>query len=230
MNDDVLWIVSPLIIATIAMLIYFEKYKDEKPGWNTLFSNSLILLFVSMILFRYIYNIESVGIINFTDHLSKFIVSLIILLIGIIILFLNFKHFLPEKIAKHLSSPLTLNLIAYIGILYVFSELSYSGWSIFISLLIIFLVLLLILNLVKIPLKNLFLYLKKTKEKEKKETIVYERTDIKKRKGEIKKIEKKTSKRKKEVHRIEKEGKRKNINELDKQKKEAVKLKKIVKK
>ena len=45
LNEDVLWMVFPLLIATVVMLFYFEKYKDERPGWNTYVANSLVLLF-----------------------------------------------------------------------------------------------------------------------------------------------------------------------------------------
>ncbi|MBT4135437.1 hypothetical protein HOD75_03880 [archaeon] len=196
-DKNVLWIVFPLLIATIIMLFYFEKYKDEKPGWNTHVSNSLVLLFVAMILFRQIYNIDGLGMINFVENISKFVVSLVILLIGIIILFLNFEHFLPEKIARYVSSPLTLNLIAYVVILYVFSEIQ-DGWGIFISLLIIFALLIVILNLIRIPLRNLFEYIKKMKEKEKVEEIKGEKKPIHEKKKMIKKEEVLIRKEKKE--------------------------------
>jgi len=180
------------------MLFYFEKYKDERPGWNTHVANSLVLLFVSVILFRSIYNLDEAGLINFINYLSKFIVSLIILLIGIIILLLNFEHFLPEKIAKYISSPLTLNLIAYVVILYVYSDIQ-NGWGIFISLLIIFLLLITILNLIRIPLRNLFWYIKKMKEQEKVEQIKQDKKPIQEKEKEIKKIEKVVKKEKKET-------------------------------
>lgn len=198
LKTEVLWIIFPLFIATIIMLFYFEKYKDERPGWNTHVANSLVLLFVSVILFRSIYNLDEAGLINFINYLSKFIVSLIILLIGIIILLLNFEHFLPEKIAKYISSPLTLNLIAYVVILYVYSDIQ-NGWGIFISLLIIFLLLITILNLIRIPLRNLFWYIKKMKEQEKVEQIKQDKKPIQEKEKEIKKIEKVVKKEKKET-------------------------------
>lgn len=229
LEENILWIVFPLLIATIVMLIYFEKYKGERPGWNTYVANCLVLLFVSVILFRYIYNMDGAGTINFINYLSKFIVSLIILLMGIVILFLNFAHFLPEKIARHLSSPLTLNLIAYIVILYVYSEIQ-DGWTIFISLLIIFIVLLLILNLIRIPLRNLFWYIKKMKEKEKVEQIKQDKKPIQEKKKQIDKIAKEVKEEKKEIKQEEKKVEKKELKKLDHQKNEAVKLKKIVKK
>jgi hypothetical protein len=228
-NTEVLWVVLPLLIATIIMLFYFERYKEERPGWNTHVSNSLILLFVSVILFRYVYGIDDDGLINFVNHLSKFVVSFIVLLIGIIILSLNFEHFLPEKIARYLSSPLTLNLIAYIAILYVYSSKA-EGLSIFFSLLILFILLIFIVNLIRIPVRNLFLKLKKMKERERIEDIVDRKKPIEEKKKKLKKEEKIVKRAKREVKKEEKKVKKVKLKELDNQKKEAVKLKKVVNK
>ena len=229
LNTEVLWVVFPLILATIIMLFYFERYKDEMPGWNTYVANSLVLLFISVISLRYIYGMGGDGTLNFISHTSKFIVSLFVLSIGIIILSMNFEHFLPEKIARHISSPLTLNLIAYVAVLYVFSELK-EGLNVFISLFILFLLLVIILNLIRIPIRNLFWHIKKMKEKEKKEVIIAEAKNIEKEKEAIKKVEKNVKRQKKEIIKVEKEVKAKTIKELDKQKEEAIKLKKLVKK
>ncbi|MBR9702244.1 hypothetical protein GOV13_04980 [Candidatus Pacearchaeota archaeon] len=227
-TTELLWIVFPLAVATIVMLVYFERYKEERPGWNTYVANSLVLLFVSVILFKYIYSINGAGLNNFVTFLSKFIVSLFILLGGVIILSLNFEHYLPEKIAMYLSSPLTLNMVAYIAILYVYSELDSSGFVILLSLLILFVLLVSVWHILRIPLKKLFVHLKRMKEKEKLDKILGEKVEIRKKKKELKKEERKIKKEKKEVKKVEKKTEEENLKELDKQKKEAVKLKKVV--
>jgi len=213
MQDELLWIVFPLAVATIVMLVYFEKYSQERPGWNTYVANSLVLLFVSMTLFRYLYAIDGAGIINFVNFPVRFIVSFGILVLGVIILFLNFEHFFPEKVARYVSSPLTLNLIAYIVIIYVYSDLE-NNFGLLFSLLILFISLLFFFNFLRIPIKKLFLHLQKMKEREKIEDILQEKVRIKKMKKKIAIEEKKVREAK--------------IKELDKQKKEALKLKKIV--
>jgi ABC-type multidrug transport system fused ATPase/permease subunit len=229
-SAELLWIIFPLAVATIIMVIYFEKYKTERPGWNTYVSNSLVLLFVSVILFRYIYSIDGIGIINFVTHLSKTIVSGMILFMGIIILFLNFGHFLPEKIARHITSPLTLNLIAFVTILFVYSKTTVSGISIFFSLFLLFILLIIILNLMRIPIRNLFNYIKRMKEREKREEIIEDRKPIEDKKKEVKKEEKLVRAKKREVKKEEKKVKKEKLKKLNKQKKEIVKLKEVVRK
>jgi len=228
-KEEVGWVILPLIMATIIMLIYFEKYDEERPGWNTYVSNSLVLLFISVILFRYIYGLGGGGAINFITYLDKAIISLVLLLIGIVMLFLNFKHFLPEKIAKYLSSPLTLNLLAYIVILRVYSNLN-CELETFLSLLIIFLFFLLVFNLIIIILKNLFSKLKKIKEKEDLEQIKQDKKPIQERRKQIKKMEREIKKEEREVVQKEKEIVKEVLKKLDKQKKVGFKLKKEAKK
>lgn len=240
-TTEVLWVVLPLAIATVAIIVYFERYKEERPGWNTHFANSLVLLFISIILLRHVHAIDNLGMINYVNYPLKTVVSASLLLLGAIILFLNFEHYLPEKMARQVSSPLTLNMVAYIAIIFVysgtegravmlFSPGSESGWVTFFSLLILFFVLLSVLNVIRHLLGRLFKYLKKLKDKEKKEVIVEDKKEIDEKKKELNKEEKIIKTAKKEVNKKEKYVKRKKLKELDKQKKEAIKLKKIVEK
>jgi len=197
--------------------------------WSNEFSNSLILLFVSIVLFRYIYSFDGVGSMNYIAYSGKSIVASILFIFGILVLFVNFGHFLPEKIARYMSSPITLNLIAYVFILYVFSERQ-GGWSVFIALLVILILLVVILNVLKVMLNRLFVKLQKMKEAEKKEKIVDEKRPIEKRKNELKKEEKMIRKAKVEVKKEEKVVRKETLKELDKQKNEVIRLKKVVNK
>lgn len=228
-STEVLWIIFPLILSTIVMLIYFERYRDENPGWNTYVANSLVLLFVSLYLFKHIYEINNLGIINYINYPDKFFLSAFILVFGIVLLFMNFKHFLPEKIAKHTSSPLTINILAYVLIARVYSNIKCS-LTLFISMLLLFLLLIIILNLIKIPIQKLFEKLKKMKEQEKREFIIKEKEDLVNKKKEITQEHKIIEQKKKQLTKEEIKAKKQRMQELDKQKKEAIKLKKIINK
>lgn len=239
LENELIWVVFPLFLSTIVMLFYFEKYYDEKPGWNTHVANSLVLLFVSMFLLKHLYNLEDLGLINFIVHLDKFIFSIILLCLGIIILLLNFNHFLPEKIARHVSSPLNLNLFAYIAILYVyagtkgkaivqFSPNIEEPFLFLISLLIYFVLLIIILNLIRIPIKKFFNYIQKMKDNEEKEVILSDKKEINKKKKEVEQKEKYIKNAKKKLTKAEKEAKIKKLKELEKEKKKANQLKKVI--
>lgn len=214
-KPEVLWNVVPLAIATILIVIYFQRYKNENPGWNSYLTNSLVLLFVSLALLRHIYSIDGEGALNFITYQAKSIASIFLLLVGTLILRFNFEHLLPERIAKYLSSPLLVNLGAYAVILFVYSEKNIY-WEEAIALIVIVLLLALIVNISKIPLSRLFVYVEKEKEKE----VV---KNIKESKYQIKELKNKAKE-------IEKDLKYNKLKELDKQKKKAIKLKKIIKK
>lgn len=187
-SGDVLWIVFPLLISTIIMLVYFEKYHSESPGWNTYVANSLVLVFVSIILLRELFLLDGAGAVNYVAHYGKFFVSVALLFLGFVILSLNFEHFFPEKIARNMSSPLTINLLAYIAILYVVSPFS-AGWTYILSLLIYFVLVFLLLFLIRIPVRKLFAYLSRMKERDKIQEIVSTQKTISEKEKEIKKEE-----------------------------------------
>lgn len=228
-SKEVLWIVLPLLIATISMVIYFQRYKDEWPGWNTLVANSLVLFFVGMILIRYIYEIDGVGAVNFITFYGKFILSIVVILLGIIMASLNFKHYLPKKLAVWISSPLTLNLTAYILLLIVYSNIKYDFNSI-IALLIWFLFLISIFHLIKNVFKRIFLHLKGLKEREPIEDIKLEKKPTEDKKRKLKIVENNIKKEKKKIKKQENKIREGQKNKLKKQIKKAIKLKKEIKK
>ncbi len=215
MRQDILWIAYPLLLATIITLVYFEKYTEENPGWNTHVANSLVLIFVSSLAFRYFFSLNGQGLMNITMFPIKFAAAAITLILGIIILLVNFEHTLPEKVSRKISSPLTLNIFGYTMILLVYSELPTNA-TFFVSLLIIFIVLVLILNLLKIIFKKIFIKLKKMKDKEEIEDLNEKKKEIVCKKNDLKCIErkirveelKKIKKRRKELKKIEKISKK----------------------
>jgi len=212
-EDGVFWSVLPLAIATIFIVAYFEKYKDEYPGWNTYFTNALVLLFVSINLFRFIYTIDADGAVNFIDHSAESIATVGLLCFGILVSKFNFSHLLPEKFTRYISSPLTINLIAYAVILFVYS-LSGFSWIAVGSLLIIVIMLIAIFNLIKWPLNIFFRYVKKEKEKEELESIREQKYQI----GELKK---ELSLRKKKLEKS-------ILGEIERKKRQAIKEKKVL--
>tara|TARA_Y100000310_G_scaffold344450_1_gene457276 strand:+ start:337 stop:1041 length:705 start_codon:yes stop_codon:yes gene_type:complete len=213
-TTGVLWIIIPLALATIIILMYFERYEKEKAGWNTYLSNSLVLLFVSLLLFRYIYSINNAGFFNFVEHLDKTIASAVLLLIGLILLKFNFEHILPERFAKYLSSVLTINILAYALVLFVYSKFP-PTLNELLALLIMVIVFSTILNLAKLPLSKIFKYVQKEKRKEQFKDVKESKYQIKELKGDLKSREKALEKTK--------------VKELDEKKEDAIKLKKMIK-
>lgn len=214
-TPEVLWAIAPLIIATILIIIYFEIYHKEDYVWSSYLSNSLVLLFVSLALFKYLFSIEGGGYANLIDYPAKSIATIALLFIGVTLTKFNFEHVLPERFSKHLSSPLTINLAALGIILFVYSSIKYNIYST-ISLIILVLILILIFNLIKFPIKGLRKLITREKKQERfKDTkeAVFQRDELKR---ELKSRDKELTKIK--------------LKKADEQKQEAVKIKKIINK
>jgi len=214
LEADVLWNVLPLAIATVLIIAYFERYKGEEMGWNTYFANSLVLLFVSISLLRFIYNTDSEGLINFADYGAESIACVALLGLGILISNFNFSHLLPERFVRYISSPLTINLIAYAIILFVYSLEGFS-WLAVASLVIIVILLVVIFELIKLPLNIFFKYVKKEKEKE-------EIQSIKEQRFQIDELKRTLQHRKNVLNRV-------ILREIERKRKKAIKEKKILK-
>ncbi len=124
-NIEALYAVTPLILALVIMEFYFGRYKKEQLGWNTAVANSLILIFVAFNLFVYVRNLYGVnGIYELFSVNLKPWIALLILLEGAFLLFINFFHLLPEKLTFRLSSPLQVHLTAYVGVVFVYSNIA----------------------------------------------------------------------------------------------------------
>lgn len=214
-KPDVFWNVFPLILCTLLIIAYFSRYKNEREGWETYFSNSLVLVFVSLNLLRYIYNLDIPNAGNYFVYPMKSIAVLLLLSIGALFMKFNFSHLLPERYTKIASSPLTINSIAYAVILYVYST-GTRGFAGIISLLIILLALILIFEAVKFPMGKLSILMEKEKERDR-------FRDIKEAKFEIDELKRDLKAREKELGKIE-------LKKLEKERKTAIKLEKILKK
>ena len=214
-TPEVLWNISPLLIATILIIVYFEIYQREDYVWSSYLSNSFILLFVSISLFRYIFSINNAGYFNLVEYPGKTIATVLLLFIGVGLTKLNFKHVLPERYAKYLSSPLTINLFALGVILFVYSEIKYN-FLVSISLIILILILIIIFNLIKYPTR----ILKRIIEKEKKQERF---KNMKEAVYEIDELKRELRIRDKELNRI-------RLKKANEKKEEGIKLKKIIKK
>ena len=162
-QSNMLWMLIPLLITLLAMEFYFGRYKEEELGWNTAFGNALVLLFISIDLFRHVYEPigGSIGDVVFSAH-PKIIISLVILALALILMIINFFHFLPKKAAYIISSPPYINLVGLLAIIIVYSEsvlldltTLFACISIFILANIIFTIIYLIVPSYKPPLQRI---------------------------------------------------------------------------
>lgn len=130
--QDMLWILVPLIISVALMEVYYGRYKHEEIGWSSVFGNSVVLIFVSIDLFRHLYGQGTLG---FTDFRNLLAIG--IMLEGFVLTMIGFLHVLPKKFAFSLGSKLPTSLIAYMAIILIYAPVEINLWVILFSVIIV---------------------------------------------------------------------------------------------
>jgi hypothetical protein len=135
-NTEMIWLLAPLIITLLAMEFYFGRYKDEELGWNSAYGNALVLVFVSASLAKHVYMNE------LYFNLVKLSAVAVMIFMGLELMFIDFFHILPKKIAFNISSKVPINFLAFVAIILVYTELPIDNITLvaFIVLLILLLI------------------------------------------------------------------------------------------
>lgn len=149
-HPNMIWIVTPLVIMLLLMQFYFGRYKREELGWNTAVGNSMVLIFVSLDLLRYIYgdtgiNSLDVGSIPLNNFKAT-IIALVVGSAGFVMMFTNFFHIMPKKFSFFISSSLPVNLMAYVAITLVYTSIPLDFFTL-LAALILFVILLFFFNI-----------------------------------------------------------------------------------
>ena len=124
--QNMVWIIAPLIFTICIMEFYFTRYKHEELGWNTAVGNSVVLIFVSIDLFRQIYegNLKQILALDVASIPMTTICAGIIGIWGLGLMVFNFWHILPKRFSFLISSALPVNTTAYIAILLVYTNMA----------------------------------------------------------------------------------------------------------
>lgn len=142
-TPNMLWIVTPLAVATLLMEFYFGRYQEEDLGWNTAVANSLVLIFVAIDLLRFVYGDTSILTADVRDlatyNLKATIIALAVASGGFLLMFTEFFHVLPKKFAFFISSTLPVNVVAYVAITLVYTQIPLDFYTLGAAVLLFFL-------------------------------------------------------------------------------------------
>ena len=117
-HTEMLWLAIPLVLTLFLTELYFSRYKSEELGWNSAYGNAMVLLFVSLDIFRYLYNS------NLLQTLTvKLALAFAVAIMAILLTLINFLHVIPERMAYGLSSKLPMNFLAYISLILIYSDI-----------------------------------------------------------------------------------------------------------
>jgi hypothetical protein len=122
-QHELLWTTLPLLVTLLLMEFYFGKYSKEELGWNTAVANSLVLIFVSLSLFKYLLQDESFAVEMLLDMSVKTFLAALVLVLGIWGFIVDFFHVLPKRLAFRISSALPIYFTAYVAIVLVRTDI-----------------------------------------------------------------------------------------------------------
>ncbi len=197
LSSDGLWAILPLVLILIFINLYFGRNRSEELGWNSAFGNTISLLWVCIILWKFLLtNHTFVEIFSHPlvrDFILLGILSLWVLLLSV----LNFFHVLPRKFAFFISSSYSLYILGYIVISFVIGGVVITKTSL-LGAIILFLLLFLISQFLKwiIPMDPADKQIVKKRERKKKyKKRAKKAAKTKKRRNIFKKIFEKNSKK-----------------------------------
>ncbi len=142
-NVNLLWTVFPLITTTIIVELYFGSHKEEQLGWNSATANGLVLVWVGASTIKDV--IASGG---FDLNLLTSQVAVAIVVVGALLVLVSFFHILPKDVAFFISSGLVVHYLAYLGVIFVYTEMVFSSLTVYAAFL-IFIALVIFFSLVK---------------------------------------------------------------------------------
>ncbi|MFH1592764.1 MAG: hypothetical protein ABIB47_05350 [Candidatus Woesearchaeota archaeon] len=158
---DMLWILTPLFLALLLIELYFARYKFEEAGWNVPYSNSLIMIFVSIDLFRIL---NSGG--ELSDITPRIALAVGVATLGVFLTASNFLHLWSREFAFGMSNHLPMNFIAYMSVVIIYSRIPLDFYTLIASFGIFVVFVLLILLIRFIVPKAIELDIEELKERE----------------------------------------------------------------
>lgn len=180
-KKETLEILIPLMITLFLIQLYFGRNRDEQIGWNTAYANCIVLLFVIAHLGTYVY--EKYG----TEAIYSFggvayYKTLFVLILGLValsLMFIDYFHSIDERFSFLMSSSIFINVISFIGVVLVYSDILFDWITVLASLFIFFIVVVFfkILRSLVPPSESAEKYLEK-KEFQKEKKIKFVKHDI----------------------------------------------------
>lgn len=117
LRPEILWVILPMLTTLVAVELYFGRYKGESLGGDSETSNGILLIWVGINEIQYL----SKQSLDSFSNLS-YIVAVFIFAYGVLASAISFFKILPENIVFDLSSTLLITYLAFLSVVFVYSE------------------------------------------------------------------------------------------------------------
>ncbi len=146
-HPQTLWMILPLVLILILIHLYFGRYRSESLGWNSALGNSISLLWILVILFRFLFENYPASEI-FGSEVKKFTLMILLSLWVLLLLIFNFFHIVPKRFAFLISSADSTYVLAYIIISLIVLNFPLN-LDVLLAVLFLFIVLIVFFRLIK---------------------------------------------------------------------------------
>lgn len=118
---NIFWIGFPLLFTLIVMELYFGRYKNEKIDIASSLTNSLVFIFTGLDLVKLLLSEP-----NVTYYFFKLGVSIFLVIVGFILVYVTYFHSMSNFFYKIFTSFLIVNGLAYLVVLFVYSNYRFN--------------------------------------------------------------------------------------------------------
>jgi len=146
LHPEGIWMIIPLVLILVLIHLYFGRHRSEELGWNSAFGNTISLLWVCVLLFRFIF--EQHGLIMVKNAPQEFWLVTGLTLWVVLMLLFNFFHKMPKRMAYIFSSADLVYILAYIAIGLVLTDIPLTIETLYASIF-VFIVLVVLLESIK---------------------------------------------------------------------------------
>ena len=139
-HKEVFWSLIPLIITLLLVQLYFGRNRQEELGWESAYSNSIILIFVAADLVKHIiarYGYPAV-LELWSEAFYKGLIVLAVLFGAVCLFFIDYFHSISKRISFFLSSSLVIVFLAFLAIISVYSDITFDYHTLVATLLFFF--------------------------------------------------------------------------------------------
>jgi len=112
-NQEMLWIAIPLFITTLFMTLYFGRYRSEEVGWDTLFGNTMIFLFIAIDMIKRMYAEDGGTLASLLEN--RFYLALTLMLMGasLVLMIISYFRLVSKRFANLFFSIETMHVSVY---------------------------------------------------------------------------------------------------------------------
>jgi len=140
LHRETLWMVIPLTVLLFFIEAYFGRNKTEQLGWEGAFANAVSLFWIAILLIKFLIESTPSAQLFYGQSLRGFVLIGVMFIWSLVLIISDYFHSLPKRFAYIISSPIPINVTAYIFIVLIIGSIPLDLTTILASITILILI------------------------------------------------------------------------------------------